>query len=240
MTCSPGEVSTIDLSTLHTFHATGMLASMTSTALIICGALAREVLDIVSRHGWDVHVVGVSALDHAYPQRIAPDVEKRILQLRDEHERLIVVYGDCGSMGALDAVLEKYGIERLSGPHCYEWYGGDLFQQLMDEEPGTYFLTDFMIRTFDGLIKKSMGLDRFPQLKEDYFRNYKRLVYLAQTEDEALVRKARKVAAYLDLPLEVHVTGYGGLEQQLVNLLDNPQDQTETVERQVSPSPNAS
>lgn len=201
------------------------------TALIICGALAREVLDIVSRHGWDVHVVGVSALDHAYPQRIAPDVEKRILELRDEYERLIVVYGDCGSMGALDAVLDKYDIERLKGLHCYEWYGGEQFQQLMAQEPGTYLLTDFMIRTFEGLIKKSMGLDKYPQLKEEYFRNYKRVVYLAQTEDEALVRKAAKVAEYLELPLEVLVTGYGGLEQQLVALLSDSQKQTNTLEK---------
>lgn len=191
-----------------------------STALIICGALAREVLDIVARHGWDVHVVGVSALDHAYPQRIAPDVEKHILELRDEYERLIVVYGDCGSQGALDAVLDTYGIERLRGPHCYEWYGGEQFQHLMDEEPGTYFLTDFMIRTFEGLIKKSMGLDRYPQLKDDYFRNYKRVVYLAQTEDDALLQKAHRVADYLDLPLEVRVTGYNRLETQLVSLME--------------------
>lgn len=191
-----------------------------STAFIICGALAREVLDIVARHGWDAHVVGVSALDHAYPFRIAPDVEKRILQLRDDFERLIVVYGDCGSQGALDQVLDKYGIERLSGPHCYDWYGGEQFQELMDEEPGTYFLTDFMVRTFEGLIKKSMGLDRYPQLKDDYFRNYKRVVYLAQIEDEALLRKAQNVADYLDLPLEVRLTGYNGLEKQLVALME--------------------
>ncbi len=89
----------------------------------------------------------------------------------------------------------------------------------MDEEPGTYFLTDFMIRTFEGLIKKSMGLDRFPQLKEDYFRNYKRVVYLAQIEDDALLQKAHKVAAYLELPLEVRFTGYNGLESQLLALM---------------------
>ena len=190
-----------------------------STGFIICGALAREVLAIIDRHGWDADVVGVPAIDHAYPQRIAPDVEKRILALREKYERLIVVYGDCGSRGALDVVLEKYGIERLNGAHCYEWYGGEQFQSLMDEEPGTYFLTDFMIRTFEGLIKKSMGLDRYPQLKEDYFRNYKRVVYLAQTEEERLLQKAQKVAEYLELPLEVRVTGYNRLETQLVEIM---------------------
>lgn len=192
-----------------------------TTAFIICGALAREVLAIIAKYGWNADVVGVPAIDHVYPQRIAPDVEKRILDLREKYDRLIVVYGDCGSQGALDATLKKHGIERLSGPHCYEWYGGEQFQQLMDEEPGTYFLTDFMIRTFEGLIKKSMGLDRYPQLKEDYFRNYKRVVYLAQTEDEALRQKAQKVADYLELPLEIRVTGYNRLETQLVALMES-------------------
>lgn len=190
-----------------------------STGFIICGALAREVLDIIQKYGWDADVVGVPAVDHVFPERIAPDVESRILELRNSYDRLIVVYGDCGSYGALDAVLDKYGIERLAGAHCYEWYGGEQFQTLMDEEPGTYFLTDFMIRTFEGLIKKSMGLDRYPQLKEDYFRNYKRVVYLAQTEDEALLKKAERVAGYLELPLEVRLTGYNRLESQLVALM---------------------
>ena len=193
-----------------------------TTAFIICGALAREVLAIVARHGWDAHVVGVPAIDHVFPQRIAPDVEKRILELRETYERLIVVYGDCGSQGALDAMLQKYdGIERLAGPHCYEWYGGEQFQSLMDEEPGTYFLTDFMIRTFEGLIKKSMGLDRYPQLKDDYFGNYKRVVYLVQAEDEALLQKAQEIADYLELPLQVRLTGYNRLETQLLALMNS-------------------
>lgn len=190
-----------------------------STGFIICGALAREVLAIIRKYGWDADVVGVPAIDHVFPERIAPDVEKRIVELRESYERLIVVYGDCGSHGALDVVLAKYGVERLTGAHCYEWYGGEQFQSLMDEEPGTYFLTDFMIRTFEGLIKKSMGLDRYPQLKEDYFRNYNRVVYLAQTEDEALLEKAQKVAEYLELPLEIRITGYNRLETQLVTLM---------------------
>lgn len=192
-----------------------------STGFIICGALAREVLDIIQKYGWDADVVSVPAVDHVFPERLAPDVERHILELRDSYHRLIVVYGDCGSYGALDAVLAKHGIERLAGAHCYEWYGGEQYERLLEEEPGTYFLTDFMIRTFEGLIKKSMGLDRYPQLKEDYFRNYRRVVYLAQTEDEALLEKAKRVAGYLELPLEVRVTGYNRLETQLVALMES-------------------
>lgn len=190
------------------------------TAFIICGALAREVLDIIERHGWDVDVVGVSAMDHMYPDRIAPDVEVRIRELRDRYARLIVVYGDCGSRGALDEVLDRYGIDRVAGPHCYEMYGGNGFYELMEEKPATFFLTDFLVRAFRGTVMKGLGLDRFPQLKEDYFRNYKRLVYLAQTEDPELHEKAERIAEYLELPLEIRETGYGLLEERLVEMMN--------------------
>ena len=190
-----------------------------TTALIICGALAREVLDIVNKHGWDAEVYGIPALDHMFPERIAPDVEKKFLNIKADHERTIVVFGDCGSRGALDAMLAKHQLERIDGPHCYEMYGGSLFQDLMDEEPGTFFLTDFLVRGFDGLVVKGMGLDRFPHLKDDYFRNYKRLVYLVQNEESELAQKAREVAAYLNLPLDMRVTGYGLLEERLVAMM---------------------
>ena len=191
-----------------------------TTAFIMCGALAREVIDIIKKHEWDAEVVGVPAIDHMYPERIAPDVEKRFLELKDQYERAIVVFGDCGSRGALDAVLEKYGLERIDGPHCYEFYGGQQFHELMEEEPGTFFLTDFLLRGFEGLVIKGLGLDRFPQLKEDYFLNYKRLVYLVQKEDPGLLQKAERVSDYLELPLEIRHTGYGLLEERLVALMD--------------------
>jgi hypothetical protein len=154
-------------------------------------------------------------------ERIAPNVEKRILELRDRYERLIVVYGDCGTYGALDAILEKYGIQRIAGPHCYEMYAGKRFEQLMEEEAGTYFLTDFLVRKFQGTIIRGMGLDRFPELKHDYFRNYTRLVYLAQNGDLQLREQAQEIADYLELPLEIHHTGYGLLEERLVELMQD-------------------
>ncbi|RME47005.1 MAG: DUF1638 domain-containing protein [Chloroflexi bacterium] len=190
------------------------------TAFIICGALAREVLAIIARHGWDAEVVGVPALDHVHPERIAPDVEKRLLELREQYDRVIVVFGDCGSRGALDAVLARYGIERVAGPHCYEMYGGPLFHELMAENPGTFFLTDFLVRTFQGTVIRELGLDRFPHLRDEYFRNYKRIVYLAQTHDPELCARAEEIAGYLGLPLEIRHTGYGLLEERLVALMD--------------------
>jgi hypothetical protein len=194
------------------------------TAFIMCGALAREVLDIVDRHGWHVDVVGVPALDHMYPERIAPDVEKRFRQLREEYDRIFVVFGDCGSRGALDELLARYDIQRVSGPHCYEFYGGPAFTAAMDEEPGTFFLTDFLTRGFHGLVIKGLGLDRFPQLKDDYFGNYKRVLYFVQNHDPDLIRRAEAIAAYLELPLEVRHTGYGLLEERLVALMDGDGD----------------
>jgi hypothetical protein len=191
-----------------------------TTGLIICGALGKEILDLIERYGWDAEIVGVPAAVHVFPEQIAPKVEAHILALRNKYEHLIVLFGDCGSKGALDQILEKYpDIERISGPHCYEFYSGDLFTKLMEEEPGTFFLTDFMVRTFQGLIVKSMGLDRFPQLKQEYFRNYKRLVYLVQNEDPKYRQKAHEIAEYLELPLSIIETGYGSLEERLVALM---------------------
>ena len=189
------------------------------TAFIMCGALAREVLAIIERHSWDVDIVGVPAIDHMYPDRIAPDVEKRFLALKEEYDRILVLFGDCGSGGAVDALIERYGLERVDGPHCYEMYAGTGFQDLMDEEPGTFFLTDFLVRGFRGTVMKGLGLDRYPGLREDYFRNYKRLVYLVQVEDPALLAKAADIADFLNLPLEMRHTGFGMLEARLVQMM---------------------
>lgn len=192
-----------------------------TTGLIICGALGREVNALIEKYGWDAKIIGVPAIDHVFPQRIAPDVEQRIVEAREKYERLIVVFGDCGSAGALDKMLLRYpDIERIAGPDCYEMYGGDLFKKLIAEEPGTYFLTDFMVRTFQGLILKSMGLDRYPDLKQIYFHNYKRVVYLAQTHDEELRQKAEEIANDLGLDFTVRYTQYGHLETRLIALME--------------------
>lgn len=189
--------------------------------LIICGALGHEVRDLIERHGWDAEIAAVPAQVHLFPEQIAPKVEARIAELHQQYERLIVVFGDCGSGGALDKALEKYpDIERIAGPHCYEMYGGEQFQALLDEELGTFFLTDFMVRTFNGLILKGMGLDKHPELKEMYFQNYKRIVYLVQKPYPEYVEQARAAAHYLGLPLEIRVTGYNKLEERLKELIE--------------------
>lgn len=172
---------------------------------------------IIKRYGWPVDVYGIPAIDHMYPDRIAPDVERKLRSIRDRYADILVVFGDCGSQGALDRLLVDSGLERIVGPHCYEMYGGSLFDELMDEEPGTFFLTDFLVRGFLGTVVRGLGLDRYPQLRDDYFHNYRRLVYLTQRPQPELLARARDIAAYLELPLDVRATGYGQLETRLVD-----------------------
>src|SRR3954452_10201201 len=160
---------------------------MSDVAFILCGALAREVVAIVARHQWPVELFGVTALDHMFPTRIGPDVERRLRELIPRFRRVVVVYGDCGTAGGLDAVLERYNVPRIAGPHCYEMYGGTAFEEMMAVEPGTFFLTDFLVRGFAGTIRKGLGLDRYPELTTTYFANYPRLVYLVQQYNPHLV-----------------------------------------------------
>ncbi len=191
----------------------------TRTALIACGALAREVLALRDRYGWEADVLGVPVLLHNRPDRIPPAVRQRIRDARRSHGRVIVVYGECGTRGELDAVLAAEGVERLAGPHCYEMYADGQFGEIMREAPGTFFLTDYLVRSFDHLVIENLGIDRHPELRQDYFGHYTRVVYLAQTDDPELRAAAARAAARLDLPLEVRPVGLGGLESRLVELM---------------------
>ena len=191
-----------------------------TTALIVCGALAREVLALRARHGWDVDVLGVPALLHNTPDRIPDAVRRRIHEARERYSRVVVVYGDCGTGGHLDRLLAAEGVERVSGPHCYEMYAGAAgFEVIVTEQLGTYFLTDYMVRSFEHLVIQGLGLDCHPELRDDYFGNYTRCVYLAQTDDPALREKAAWCAAQIGLPLEIRQTAYGALESRLMELL---------------------
>lgn len=190
------------------------------TALIVCGALAREVLALKAKHGWDVDILGVPALLHNKPERIPEAVLKRIRQARSEYDRVIVVYGDCGTGGMLDKMLEEEGVQRVAGPHCYEMYADGAFEKIMAEAPGTFFLTDYLVQSFDHLVLEGLGLDRRPELRNEYFKNYTRVVYLAQRDDPKLVERAAWAAESLSLPLEVHRSGYGSLETRLKELIE--------------------
>lgn len=188
-----------------------------TTLLVACGALARELIALRDRHGWDAKILALPALYHNTPERIPGGIEKRVREHGASFDRVIVVYGDCGTGGALDRKLDELGIERISGPHCYEQYAGaENFQAMMDEELGTYFLTDYLAQSFDHLVIEGMGLDRYPELRSIYFAGYRRLVYLQQRKDPDLLKKAQAASEALGLPLEVRYTGYGALEERLV------------------------
>ena len=192
---------------------------MKEIALIVCGALAREVLALKEKHNWPADVFGLPVLLHNEPDRIPPAVKARIDQTRGEYKQVIVVYGDCGTSGSLDRLLEDEGVQRIAGPHCYEMYANGSFERLMAEQPGTYFLTDYLVGSFDHLVLEGLGIARNPQLRDDYFQNYTRVVYLAQQDDPELQERARWAADCLGLPLEIQRTGYGLLEGRLVDLI---------------------
>jgi hypothetical protein len=200
------------------------MATPRSTLLIACGALAREILALRQAGGWDhLEVDCLPAHYHNTPEAIAPAVRAKIRENRNRYGRIFVVYGDCGTGGALDRVLAEEGVERMPGPHCYEFYAGSTaYAAMMEAELGTFFLTDYMVRHFDRLIVEGLWLDRHPELLGQYFGNYRKLVYLAQTEEAELQEKARAAAARLGLAYEYRFTGFGGLADHLREVAATP------------------
>ncbi|TMB78971.1 MAG: DUF1638 domain-containing protein [Chloroflexi bacterium] len=194
---------------------------MSSTALVICGALGREVKEIVDRRRWDVDIYGVSALLHLYPSRIVDELREKLHRLRPQYEKLVVVYGDCGTTGRLEPLLEEVGAVRLRGPHCYEMFAGEeRFAAIAEQRPGTFFLTDWLVRNFDRAVIKGLGLDRDPELKPMLFGNYEAVLYLRQVPNPRLAAKAREIATYLGLPLEISDVGLGEFEERLAELVE--------------------
>lgn len=185
--------------------------------VIACGALARELTAVLASASFaHIDVVCLPAKLHNEPHRIAPAVRERIASVDGQYSRILCLYGDCGTGGELDRVMAETGATRIEGPHCYSFLLGEAaFDALMEQEPGTFFLTDYLVRFFDRLVIERLGLDRFPDLRADYFGNYRRLVYLAQTDDAELTRLAEQAAARLDLAFERRPTGIGAISRFL-------------------------
>jgi hypothetical protein len=203
------------------------------TLVIACGALARELLAVVQANALThLDVTCLPAILHNRPEKIPAEVRRKIRAARGRYDEILCLYGDCGTGGLLDAVLAEEGVSRIDGAHCYEFYAGaEPFAALAEAEPGTFYLTDYLVRHFDRLIVKGLGLDRFPQLLPDYFGHYTRVVYLAQVEDPALDARARQAAERLGLAFERRYTGLRGVEAFLARPARSADDARRSAER---------
>jgi hypothetical protein len=185
--------------------------------VIACGALAREITALKRAGGWEA--LDVTCLPpelHNRPERITPAVRAAIGVARARYQHIFVAYADCGTGGALDRMLAEEAVERLPGAHCYEFFATTgVFAALAEAEPGTFYLTDFLVRHFERLVAASLGIDRHPELVGEYFRHYRRVVYLVQVADTQLQEQARAIAGRLGLAYEQRVTGYGDLAGSL-------------------------
>lgn len=179
--------------------------------VIACGALALDLRRIAARRGWELKVLPVPALLHNHPDRIPAAVS----EMSAGHDVVALAYGDCGTYGGLDSL----GLPRLEGEHCYDVFARAEVHDALAEEPGTYFLTDFLARTFEHTVWRELGLDRYPELRDDYFAHYTRVIWLAQRPTPATRAAAERAAERLALPLVVREVGTDGLERQLEELL---------------------
>jgi hypothetical protein len=188
-------------------------------ALVACGAVARDTAALVAKHGWDADVHGISSQLHMTPLEIAPAVEAKLKDLLPKYERIVVVYGDCGTGGRLDEVLARYPAARPVGAHCFQWYAGDLFRRF-ETDIGIYFLTDWLVDNWERAAIHSLGLDRFPWLKDTYFEHISRILFVRQHADAEREAKAREIADWMGRPLEIHDLGIEPLESLLVPLME--------------------
>lgn len=191
---------------------------MSDTILVIaCGALVREITELKERYGWDhLQLKCLDAKLHMRPERIPGRLRDMIRKYRDEYDQIFVAYADCGTTGGIDKVLAEEGIQRLPGAHCYQFFAGtEKFAALADAEPGTFYLTDFLARHFDQFVTRPLKFEQHPELRDAYFGNYRKLVYLSQKPDPAVLAAAKQAAVKLKLEFEHVPVGYGELETGL-------------------------
>ena len=193
---------------------------MSNIGVVACGALSGHVVDIVQRHQLDVAVEAIEPLFHNTPSEIPPAVEDAIKRLQETCDKVAIAYADCGTYGELDSVCEYYDVERLSGDTCYDVFATvERMKSEFEAIPGTYVLTDFLVRTFQRSVIQELGLDRYPHLRDDYFHAYTRMLWLAQHPTPELEQLAMRAASLVDLPLEIMRVGDQHLEEQLLELI---------------------
>ncbi len=191
--------------------------------IIACGALAREIQHLKRVNGWDhVQLQCISAELHNRPGEIPDQLRLRIGEARSRYQHIFVAYADCGTGGAIDRVVQEHpDVKRLPGAHCYAFFAGlDRFDELAEQEPGTFYLTDFLVRHFDALVLEGLGIAEHPTLRDAYFGNYRRVVYLSQMPDAQLMQQAREAAAALGLEFEHVATGFGALQTHLSDYVE--------------------
>jgi hypothetical protein len=191
--------------------------------VIACGALAREITALKKSNGWDhLDLASIDAWLHNRPEKIPERLRAKIRQFRHSYDQIFVAYADCGTGGGIDKVLEEEGIERLPGAHCYEFFAGaPKFAALCDAEPGAFYLTDFLAQHFERFVIKPLKLDSHPELRDSYFGNYRRLVFLSQTQSAELLQAANEAADRLGLSFEHIHCGFGELESGLSGFVAN-------------------
>jgi hypothetical protein len=193
-----------------------------SIGIVACGALATHIGEIAGDADLDVTIYPLPPLLHNHPEKIAAEVDVLLSEIKDKHSKCAVAYADCGTYGALDSVIARHGVARLGGNHCYDIFAGaSEIERLMAQDAGTYFLTDFLVKSFHRSVIVELGLDKYPHLRDDYFRNYSRVVWLAQSPTIELEQAAIDAANEIGLPLEKRIVGYNGLRQQLEVLISH-------------------
>jgi len=196
-----------------------------SVAVIACGALAAHVHEIADRRNLTLRIEPINPLLHNRPEGIAPEVEKMILELQPTYDQVAIAYADCGTYGELDELCDKYQVSRLSGDHCYDVFAtAEKMKAEFEAVPGTYVFTDYLVKTFRRSVMNEMGLDRYPELRDDYFHSYKRVLWLSQHQTVELEAAANDAADLIGLPLEIIHVGDQHLEEQLLQLIGVPSE----------------
>ncbi|MDP1711059.1 MAG: DUF1638 domain-containing protein [Candidatus Nanopelagicaceae bacterium] len=191
-----------------------------SVGIVACGAIATHISSVKEKFGLDITIYPLPPLLHNSPNRIAGEVESLLTEIKFRHEKCAVAYADCGTYGSLDEVILQHKVSRLGGDHCYEVFAGKKeIEEIIAATPGTYFLTDFLVKSFYRSVVVELGLDKRPELRDDYFRNYESVVWLAQNPTEELEEEARAAAKLIGHPLTIKIVGEEKLAKEILRLV---------------------